>query len=97
MRRIETRFTNASYTNRSCDSLITRPLFRHGGRFTSRSMIQVRYRVQTADTSPAKLGMEKTAPPLQAGISFALQTATDKGPLRSTNLSRLVAKRALRS
>ena len=35
---------------------------------------------RTADTIAAKLGMEKTAPQrLRAGISFALQTATDEG------------------
>ncbi|WP_445504579.1 SF1B family DNA helicase RecD2 [Microvirga sp. G4-2] len=35
---------------------------------------------RTADAIAAKLGMEKTAPPrIRAGISFALQTATDEG------------------
>ena len=35
---------------------------------------------RTADAIAAKLGMEKTAPQrIRAGISFALQTATDEG------------------
>ena len=35
---------------------------------------------RTADAIAAKLGMEKTAPQrLRAGVSFALQTATDEG------------------
>ena len=35
---------------------------------------------KTADAIAAKLGMEKTAPQrIRAGISFALQTATDEG------------------
>jgi exodeoxyribonuclease V alpha subunit len=35
---------------------------------------------RTADAIAAKLGMERTAPPrIRAGISFALQTATDEG------------------
>src|ERR671916_226637 len=37
-------------------------------------------RFKTADALAAKLGMEKTAPQrIRAGISFALQTATDEG------------------
>ena len=37
-------------------------------------------RFRTAHTILAKLGIEKTAPQRpRAGISFALQTATDKG------------------
>jgi len=74
------------------------PLFLHGGRFTSRLTIQARHRVQDSGHHPEQPGDGEDCAPASPGRDL-LRPANGhrQGPLRSTNLSRSVAKRALRS
>jgi len=64
------------------------PLFRHGGRFTSRSMIQARHRVQDSVHHPGQAGDGEDCAPTSRGRDFLHPTnGYRRKPLRSTNLS----------